>query len=106
MLTLIDECIPKNFAALLVGHEVYTVAQRGWAGKKNGDLLALAVNAKFDAFLTIDQNLSYQQNLKGSHLRIITTSTHSSHLSALRPLVPRVLKALQDTSPGDLATIR
>jgi hypothetical protein len=34
----------------------------GWAGIKNGDLLALAEN-EFDALITVDRNLSTEQDL-------------------------------------------
>ena len=44
-------------------YEVLTVTENGWSGFKNGDLLALA-EVEFDVFLTVDQNLSFQQNLK------------------------------------------
>ena len=42
--------------------EVVTVAEQGWKGKKNGELLQLASRA-FDALITADQNLEYQQNV-------------------------------------------
>ena len=45
-----------------MGHEVQTVPEAGWAGKKNGELLKLLAG-KFEAFITIDKNLVYQQNL-------------------------------------------
>jgi alkanesulfonate monooxygenase SsuD/methylene tetrahydromethanopterin reductase-like flavin-dependent oxidoreductase (luciferase family) len=53
------------------GFEVFTVPQRGWARTKNGALLRLAEAAGFDAFLTADQSLQFQQNLASSKLRII-----------------------------------
>ena len=62
MRILLDECLPKQMRLLLSGHEVKTVAQAGWAGVKNGELLKLA-EGKFDVFLTIDQNLLHQQNI-------------------------------------------
>jgi hypothetical protein len=40
----------------------------GWAGIKNGDLLALAEN-EFDAFITVDRKISIQQDLTGFKLR-------------------------------------
>jgi hypothetical protein len=38
---LLDECVDQRFRRDLVGHEVVTVREAGWAGKKNGELLAL-----------------------------------------------------------------
>ncbi len=43
-------------------HEVSTVRQQEWLGKKNGELLALMQNAGFEALITGDQNMPYQQN--------------------------------------------
>jgi hypothetical protein len=36
----------------------------GWAGIKNGAVLNLA-DGQFDALLTVDQGIEYQQNLSG-----------------------------------------
>ena len=46
----------------LAGHETRTAPEMGWASKRNGELLTLAVG-QFDVFLTADRNLSYQQDL-------------------------------------------
>ena len=61
MRLLLDECVPARLSRALAGHEVLTVGKAGWSGVKNGKLLALAA-AKFDAFITVDKNLPYQQN--------------------------------------------
>ena len=61
MKILLDECIDRRLAKDIQGHEVLTVPQAGWAGIKNGELLRLA-QAQFDVFVTVDQNLSFQQN--------------------------------------------
>ncbi len=67
MKLLLDECIDRGLVKDLAGHDVKTVPQMGWAGIKNGELLTLAEN-EFDVFITIDRNLSFQQNLLKSTL--------------------------------------
>ena len=62
MRLLLDECIDRRLVNDLAGHEVRTAAQMGWAGFKNGALLTLA-EKEFDVFITVDRNLSFQQNL-------------------------------------------
>jgi hypothetical protein len=62
---LLDECLPRRLKRDLVGHDVRTAPEMGWAGKSNGELLALAAG-EFDAFLTVDRNLSYRQNVNTS----------------------------------------
>lgn len=60
MRILLDECLPKRLERNLVGHEARTVPEMGWVSTQNGELLALAEGA-FDVFLTVDRNLSFQQ---------------------------------------------
>jgi hypothetical protein len=40
----------------------------GWASKRNGELLALAVG-QFEVFVTADRNLSYSRTLRHSTSR-------------------------------------
>ncbi len=58
MRILLDEDLPRRLCALLEGHEATTVPRCGWAGIKNGKLLALA-SSEFDVVLTMDKNLEF-----------------------------------------------
>ncbi|GJL69951.1 MAG: hypothetical protein NPIRA06_25860 [Nitrospirales bacterium] len=70
MRILLDECIDRRLAKEIVGHEVKTVPQMGWATIKNGELLTLAED-EFDVFLIVDRNLSFQQNLPRFNLAVM-----------------------------------
>jgi hypothetical protein len=59
MRVLLDECVPRALRNEIPDHEVKTVAEVGWAGVKNGELLELAAR-EFDLLLTVDRNLEYQ----------------------------------------------
>jgi predicted nuclease of predicted toxin-antitoxin system len=98
MRVLLDECLPRRLKRTLSGHEVRTVPEAGWAGKKNGELLRLA-SGVFDAFVTIDQNLRYQQNLQGTSVAVIVLECRTSRFDDLLPLVPRLIEALGGTLP-------
>ena len=65
----------------------------GWAGVKNGKLLALAAN-EFDAFLTVDKNLPYQQNLTTLPIAVLVLDAVSNELSELLLLVPALEREL------------
>ena len=65
----------------------------GWAGVKNGQLLALA-EAEFDIFITVDRNLSFQQNLSQFDIAVIVMQAPSNRLADLKPLAPKVLAIL------------
>ncbi len=92
MRILLDENLPKELAALLTGHEVRTVAQMGWAGLQNGQLLTRA-QAAFDIFLTLDQGIPHQQNLGKYEIAVFLLRARSNSIRSLEPLVPGILKA-------------
>ena len=62
MRVLLDECVDWRLGRELAVHEVKTARQMGWTTLKNGELLALA-SAQFDVFVTVDRNLSFQQDV-------------------------------------------
>ena len=104
MRVLLDECLPKRLKSSLVGHDVQTVPEAGWAGKKNGELIRLAAGT-FDAFITIDKNLAYQQNLTDLPFGVVVLSARSNRLADLEPLVPRIIEALGVVRPGHLVRV-
>ncbi len=70
MNVLLDECLPRKLKYDLPGHTISTVPEMGWAGTKNGALLRLA-ETDFEVFITADQNVEYQQNLRSTVLGIV-----------------------------------
>jgi hypothetical protein len=101
---LLDECVDRRFAHDLVGHEVTTVPRRGWAGIKNGDLLALA-EKEFDAFITVDRKLSIQQDLTKFRIPMLLIRARTNRLEHIRPLAADVLERLPRASAGVLTVI-
>ena len=71
MRLLLDECVPRSLKDDLAGHDVEHVVDRGWSSKRNGELLKLMVAEGFEALLTVDQNIEFQQNLKGLGISVI-----------------------------------
>jgi hypothetical protein len=86
-------------ARLLVGHEIKTARQMGWTTIKNGALLALAAK-QFDAFVTVDRNLTFQQNIASFSIAVIVLRAKTNRLADLAPLVPSLLAAFDATEPG------
>ena len=93
MKLLIDECIDRRLVKELKGHFAQTVPQAGWAGIQNGRLLALA-EKKFDVFITVDRNLSFQQALPRFEIAVLVLRSKSNRLTDLLPLVPKILRTL------------
>jgi len=81
------------------GHACLRVQEVGWAGKENGELLALAEN-KFDVLVTIDTNLRYQQNVTGRRIAIVIIMAKSNRLEHLAQHFPSCAKVLDKINPG------
>jgi hypothetical protein len=93
-----------GFAKEISGHNVQTVPQMGWAGVKNGELLALA-EKQFEVFVTVDRNLSFQQNLTLYNIAVIVLRCRGNRLRDLRPLVPDLIASLSGAKRGDVLWI-
>ena len=105
MRILIDECIDERFRISLTGHDCQTARYAGLAGLENGELIKAGEIAGFDVFLTIDQGIEYQQNLKERKIAIVILRAKSSRLSDLLPLVPACLARIESIQPGQIASI-
>ena len=104
MKVVLDECLPKRLTRELPGHEACTVQQMGWSGISNGELLGL-IGQRFEAFITVDSNLAFQQNLNALPVAVIVLHAPSNKIEDLRPLLPRLLLALATIKPGELIVI-
>lgn len=104
MKLLLDECLPRKPKGGLLGHEVKTVPETGWAGVENGELLPL-IEAVFDAFITIDGNMRYQQKMSGRSFALIVLKAYDNTIETLLPLMPQVLAALPSIMPGQIVRI-
>ena len=104
MRVVLDECLPKRLTRELPGHEARTVQQMGWSGISNGKLLYL-IRGQFDAFITVDSNLAYQQNLSVSPVAVVVLRAPSNKMEDLRPLLPRLLATLAVLKPGELSIV-
>ncbi|MEG4942365.1 hypothetical protein QUA80_19480 [Microcoleus sp. F4-D5] len=99
-----DECIDRKLARDFPDCEVKTVPQMGWAGVKNSQLLALA-QVEFDVFITVDRNLSFEQNLPQFDIAVIVLQASSNRLADLKPLVPKILAILATATKGEATTV-
>ena len=104
MRVLLDECLPRRLKHALLGHEVQTVPEMGWASKRNGELLRLAAR-QFDAFLTVDRRLQHEQELSTFQIAVIVLVARSNRLLDLLPLVPATLEILPRTKPGQAVVV-
>jgi hypothetical protein len=101
---LLDECVDVRLAASLPTVDVRTVADQGWLGISNGQLLALAA-AEFDVFVTVDRNLPFQQHLPKFDIAVILLRAKTNRLGDLVLLVPDLVSAIPGAKKGVVTPI-
>ena len=105
MRELLDECLPRPLTRDLPGHDVTTVQRQGWAGTGNGAPLRLMAAAGFDAFLTVDKGVEFQQKISALPFGVVALRAASNDVDDLRPLMPEVLAVLPTRRPGQLVRV-
>lgn len=101
---LLDECVDRRLAGGIQGHDVKTVPEVGWAALKNGELLARAQH-EFEAFVTVDRNLPFQQDLSRFSIAVIVLRARSNRLADLRSLIPDLLATLPGANRGTVTWV-
>ena len=105
MKLLLDENLPHQMRLELPGHEVFTAGYMGWSGVENGDLLQRATVEGFDALITNDRGLEYQQNLTTLPLAVVVLLAPSNTIEAIRPAYPALLAALAVLQPCEFVKV-
>lgn len=101
MRILLDESLPRSLRRVFAGHDVVTVAEAGWSGVENGELLRLAATG-FDIFVTADQNLQFQQNLRALPIAVAVLVARNSKPESLRSPAEELLARLDMIAPRSL----
>jgi predicted nuclease of predicted toxin-antitoxin system len=102
MKVLLDECTPRVIKRRVLAHSISTVQEMGWAGFKNGELLALA-EPQFEVFITTDKNLRHQQNLSQRKLAVVLLP--SNQVPVVENVIPALEAALAVIKAGDFVEI-
>ncbi len=102
--TLLDHNLPRPLARLLVGHDVRTTAEEGWAKLSNGILLKTAEDAGFAVFVTGDQNLAYQNNLDSRRMSLVVLSEIA--WPVIRHQVAPIRAAIEAATPGSYREVK
>ena len=103
MRLLFDQGTPVPLRNHFINHVVETAFERGWSNLPNGELLRRAEAEGFDALITTDQNLRYQQNLKGRKISIVVLMTTS--WPRIKNHVALVVQAINSILPASYEEI-
>ena len=105
MKLLPDENLPRKLKRDLPNHEVFTVREMGWAGLENGDLLAALLAAGFEALVTGDKNIPYQQNFQRYPIPILVLNATDNTYETIRQFAPKIEAAIVaglETGPNSI----
>jgi predicted nuclease of predicted toxin-antitoxin system len=100
MRVFLDACIDPRVAGLLTPHDVTVAVELGWQNLPDGELLR-RVQDRFDVFVTLDQGIEFQNNLRNLRFRIVIVHVEKNKASFYVPLVPALLDAMQSTMRGE-----
>ena len=103
MRVLFDQNVPNKLRQSLTRHEVQIADEMGWSALENGELLRVAESTGFAAFVTCDQNLVYQQNLKGRRLALVVLTTNN--WNSLKKNIAPVIQAVDAAVPGSFRVV-
>ena len=102
---LLDENVHKKMRFRFPGHEVVTVGDMDWLGKRNGELMKLLVDNEFDLFITLDKRLEYQQNFLVYPIPVLLLIVPGSRYEFLLPLVPQIRALLSNDLPKGVTKV-
>src|SRR5713226_2360843 len=102
MKILFDQGTPLPLRGALTAHTISTAYEMGWSDLDNGALPKVAAE-EFDALITTDKNLRYQQDLKGRRLAILVLP--STSWPKLQAYLPQIIAAVGQLQPGDVRAL-
>jgi predicted nuclease of predicted toxin-antitoxin system len=106
MKILVDENIDEAFHEFMPLHDVLHLVHLGWKGKLNGELLSLASESNFEAFITADKNMVHQQNIKGRPFSLIVLDIHPNILANQVACIPTIEDHLKTAGKGEVILVQ
>ena len=93
MKLLLDEQMPRKLTRYFPnGYSVDHVQLVGWGGVKYGALQKLAADNGYDALISADKNMAYQQEEKSLKTSVVVLHVYQLRIQDLITLLPTALK--------------
>lgn len=99
MKLLADENLPKRLKKDFAEYEIFTVGEKGWNSKKNGELLELMLAENFDVLITFDRNLEHRQNFEKYPIAVFVLIAENNTYQILSELVSSIKAELEKPLP-------
>lgn len=107
MKLLLDENLPVKLKYRLLerGLEVFTIADKKWNSKQNGELLELMIDEGFTHFLTVDSHLSFQQNLLKYPIPVIAIIAPFNIYALIMEMFEEIVRVVKTALAGSTIII-
>ena len=100
MKIILDECLPKRLTKIIPFDQVFTVPQIGLAGFSDTELLNALDEKNIDVFITIDNNIEYQQKFQNRLFGTIIIRAVSNRFQDLLPLETELVETIPKLKNG------
>ena len=104
MYILFDNGTPRQLRRRPFGHDVELAIERGWDKLANGVLLDRAEEAGFEAIITTDQSIRYQQNMSNRRVALVVLMNTAWPRVSMR--TEAIRDALEGIRPGEVREVR
>jgi hypothetical protein len=106
MRVVLDNCVDRRFARLIIGHEVSHALDHGWDSLTNGKLLAEAEAHTVEVLCTVDKNLRFQQNFANRKISLVVIEAGGIDLDSLKGFAEVVSRKLDEgIAPGSIVIL-
>lgn len=107
MKLLLDENLPVKLKFRFVdrGFDVATIKDMHWLGKQNGELLKLMLQYNFTILITIDNNISSQQNFLNYPIRVIVLVAADNTYGTIMKFFDLIIEKIQTDFTGPQSVV-
>lgn len=105
MKILLDENVHNKLKFRFPNHDVLTVRDMEWSGKRNGELMKLMLEVGFELLITLDKGFEHQQNFTKYPIPILVLKVKRSDYEFLLPLIDKIRIILAGNLPEGITMI-
>ena len=102
MKLLLDENLPVKLKYRFLDRQIetFTVADKKWNAKQNGELLELMIDEGFTHLLTFDSNISFQQNFLRYPVPVIIIIASSNDYVTIMEIFDQIIAGINNSVVG------
>lgn len=107
MKLLLDENLPVKLKYRFQEHgiETFTVADKKWHSKQNGELLSLMIAESFTHLITFDSNISFQQNFVKYPVPVVMIVAASNNYEMIMEIFNEIVSCIGSAKVGSNVVI-